>query len=150
MMLLARARSEGRPVQSLETVEEQLQALAPPAGELPAVAASTLRQLQGGQMRAPLRKLTQAWSRGDLKTLASYERWCGCVATAAEQAWFRRINDDRNLQLAARIDALHGAGQRLLVAVGALHMSGPEALPKLLASRGFEVQAVVPDKGPSK
>lgn len=150
LMLMARAKAEGRPVQSLESVEEQLAALEPTAAELPQVVDGTLRQLQRGQMRAPLRRLADAWSRGDLKTLADYARWCGCADSPAERAWFKRLNDDRNVQLAARIDALHGAGQRLLVAVGALHMSGPEALPRLLAARGFEVQALIPSKVASK
>lgn len=145
-MLLAQAKAEGRPVQSLETVAEQLEALEPTAAELPSVVDSTLKQLQLGQMREPMRKLAGAWSRGDLKMLADYSRWCHCADTPAERAWFKRVNDDRNVQLAARIDALHGAGQRMLVAVGALHMSGPEALPRLLAARGFEVQALVPSK----
>jgi len=146
MMLVAMAKAEGRPVQSLESVAEQLAALEPTAAELPDVVDSALKQLQRGQVRAPLRKLADAWARGDMKTLASYERWCGCVSTAAERAWFKRINDDRNVPLAARIDALHGAGQRLLVAVGALHMSGPQALPRLLAAQGFTVEAVHPAK----
>jgi uncharacterized protein YbaP (TraB family) len=146
LMLLALAKADGRPVQSLESVEEQLAALEPEAAELPAIVDGTLRQLQRGQMRAPLRKLAATWSRGDLKALADYPRWCGCADSPAERAWFKRVNDDRNVQLAARIDALHGAGQRLLVAVGALHMSGPEALPKLLAARGFTVEAVLPVK----
>ncbi|MBV8035978.1 TraB/GumN family protein [Roseateles sp.] len=145
-MLLAWARREGRPVQSLESVEEQLDALAPEAAELPAVVDGTLRQLRGGQVRAPLRKLATAWSRGDLKTLADYPRWCACADTAAERAWLKRVNDDRNVLLAARITALHGAGQRLLVAVGALHMSGPQALPRLLAAEGFDVEALWPSK----
>jgi hypothetical protein len=143
-MLLAWARREERPVQSLESVQEQLDALAPEAAELPAIVDGTLRQLRNGQARAPLRKLAAAWARGDLKTLADYPRWCACADTPAERAWLKRINDDRNLQLAARIAALHGAGQRLLVAVGALHMSGPQALPRLLAERGFSVEAVSP------
>lgn len=146
LMLIAMAKAENRPVQSLETLDEQLTALEPDAAELPAIVDGTLRQLQRGEVRAPLRKLAAAWSRGDMKMLAAYPRWCGCAVNAAEKAWLKRVNDERNLQLAARIDALHGAGQRLLVAVGALHMSGPEALPKLLAARGFEVQAVVPSK----
>jgi uncharacterized protein YbaP (TraB family) len=146
LMLIAMAKAESRPVQSLETLDEQLTALEPDPAELPAVIDGTLRQLQRGQVRAPLRKLAQAWSRGDMKTLADYPRWCGCAVNAAEKAWLKRVNDERNRQLAARIDALHGAGQRLLVAVGALHMSGPDALPKLLAARGFEVQAVLPAK----
>lgn len=146
MMLVAMARSEGRPVQSLESVAEQLAALEPTVAELPEVVDSALKQLQRGEVRAPLRKLADAWARGDMKTLASYERWCGCVSTAAERAWLKRVNDDRNVPLAARIAALHGAGQRLLVAVGALHMSGPQALPRLLAAQGFTVEAVHPAK----
>ena len=146
LMLMARAKAEGRPIQSLETVEDQLSALAPTADELPGVVDGALRALQRGQVRGPMRTLTSAWSRGDLKTLAGYERWCACTDTPAERAWFKRANDDRNVKLAERIDALHGAGQRLLVAVGALHMSGPEALPKLLAARGYEVQPVLPSK----
>jgi len=146
VMLLARAKSEGRPVQSLESVEEQLLALEPEAAELPTIVDGTLRQLQKGQMREPLRKLASAWSRGDLGALANYPRWCACADTPAERAWLKRVNDDRNGPLVERIAALHGAGQRLLVAVGALHMSGPRALPRLLAEQGFTVEALLPAK----
>lgn len=144
LMLLAWARAEGRPVQSLETVAEQLAALQPDAAELDGVVDGALQQLQRGRLRAPLRKLAEAWRRGDLAALADYPRWCGCADTPAERAWLRRVNDDRNAPLADRIAALHGAGQRLLVAVGALHMSGPQALPRLLAQRGFTVDALRP------
>ncbi len=144
LMLLAWARADGRPVQSLETVAEQLEALSPPASDMPAMVDSALHQLQTGQTRAPLRKLAEAWSRGDMRTLADYPRWCACADTPAERAWFKRLNDDRNVALAGRIVALHGAGQRLLVAVGALHMSGPQALPLLLARQGFTVEVVTP------
>jgi uncharacterized protein YbaP (TraB family) len=147
VVLIGRAKSEGRPVQSLESVEEQLKALEPTAAELPVVADSALTQLREGRLRAPMRKLAQAWSRGDLDMLGSYSAWCECTDSAAERAWFQRINDDRNGPLAERITALHGAGQRLLVAVGALHMTGPQALPRLLAQQGFDVQALVPGVG---
>lgn len=146
LMLLARARAEGRPVQSLESLDEQLAALEPAAAELPQVADGLLRQLQHGAQRAPLRRLAQAWSQADLKTLGDYARWCRCADTPAERAWLWRVNDDRNLQLAARIDALHAGGQAVLVAVGALHMSGPQALQRLLAQRGFTVETVHPAK----
>jgi uncharacterized protein YbaP (TraB family) len=146
LMLMGWARVEGRPVQSLETVQEQLDALSPPPGELAAVVASGLQQLRRGQVRAPMRKLAEVWSRGDLKTLADYPRWCGCADTPAERAWMTRVNDGRNGPLAARISALHGAGQRLLVAVGALHMTGPQALPRLLAAEGFTVEALLPSQ----
>lgn len=146
MMLLGWAKAEGRPVQSLESVQEQLRALSPSAAELPVVVDGGLQQLRKGQVRGPMKKLAEAWSRGDLKTLATYERWCDCADTPAERAWMQRVNDDRNGPLAARIAALHGASQRLLVAVGALHMTGPQALPRLLAAEGFTVEPVLPRK----
>lgn len=146
MALMARAKAEGRPVKSLETIAEQLAALQPPAGELPVIVDGALAQLQAGQVRAPLRKLADAWARGDVAALADYESWCHCAETPEDRAWLKRLNDDRNGPLAARIDALHATGKRVLVAVGALHMSGEQALPRLLAGRGFTVEAVFPGK----
>ena len=58
---MALAKTEGRPVQSLESVEEQLEALEPTAAELPSVVDGTLKQLQSGQLRAPLRKLAELY-----------------------------------------------------------------------------------------
>lgn len=144
LMLLAWARAEGRPVHSLETVQEQMAALAPDAGGLDELVGGALQQLQRGQVREPLRRLADAWQRGDLRTLADYPRWCRCADTPAERAWFKRLNDDRNGPLADRIAALHGTGRRLLVAVGALHMSGRQALPRLLAERGFTIEQLRP------
>ena len=145
MLLMAMAKAQQRPVKSLETVQEQLEALSGGEHEL-ALVESALGQLERGEVRAPGRRLADVWERGDLAALTDYESWCHCADTPAERAWTQRINDDRNLLLAARIDALHASGQRALVAVGALHMSGPQALPKLLAARGFDVQALVPAK----
>ncbi len=48
------------------------------------------------------------------------------------------------MPMAARIDALHGDGKRVLVAVGALHMTGERGLPKLMAARGYTVERLVP------
>lgn len=146
MALMARARAEGRPVRALESAAEQLAALEPAADELTDIVDGALAQLQRGQVRGPLRRLADAWARGDVQALADYPAWCQCADTPAERAWLTRLNDDRNGPLAERITALHAQGQRVLVAVGALHMSGPQALPRLLAERGFHVEAIVPAK----
>lgn len=140
-VLLARARAEGRRVVALETAEQQMAALIP-AKDAPETARSieqALTQLERGEVRGPMLRLALAWERGDLAELQNYERWCDCVHSPADRREMRRLNDSRNPAMALRIKALHDGGARALVAVGALHMTGPQALPVLLKRLGFEV-----------
>ncbi len=142
-MLAGFARARGLNVISLETPERQLAALIPddPVQAERAVAL-TVDQLDSGLSRSVLKRMAAAWERGDLEELADYERWCDCMNTAEEKALLVALNDERNPAMAERIAALHGDGRRLFVAVGALHMTGPKALPALLRARGFQVERV--------
>ena len=128
---------------SLETPERQLAAIIPndPA-QAERSLASTLEQLRSGLGRKVLLRMAAAWERGDLQEIENYERWCDCVKSDDDRAMLVALNDERNPALADRIEALHGEGQRLFVAVGALHMTGPKALPALLKVRGFRVERV--------
>jgi uncharacterized protein YbaP (TraB family) len=103
----------------------------------------SLQQLQDQSGRRVLRKLARAWEAGDLATLENYEAWCECGAGATDRAFMRRLNDERNPRLADGIEARHAQGQRVFAAVGALHMTGPAALPSLLRERGFKLERVV-------
>lgn len=128
---------------SLETPERQLAAIIPnDPVQAERFLASTLEQMQSGLGRQVLLRMAAAWERGDLQEIEQYERWCDCVKTADDRAMLKALNDERNPAMAKRIDALHREGQRLLVAVGALHMTGPKALPALLQARGFRVERV--------
>ena len=143
LMLVAAARGRGLRVVALESVEQQVAALFPDDAALAAqLLDDALDQLERGRASPVLRRLSEAWAAGDLQALAQYEQWCECADSPAQRAWLQRINDGRNAALAAGIDALHGQGRRVLAAVGALHMTGPQALPELLAKRGFKVQRV--------
>lgn len=145
IMLLAWAQAKGRPVAALERAQDQLAALIPAdAGEARRELQQALDELEAGAGRATLRRLAEAWARGDLATLADYERWCDCVHGDADRRMLRRLNDGRNPQLAQGIAKLHGEGRRVLAAVGALHMSGPQALPLLLGKMGFQVERLLP------
>ena len=149
MLLLSMALHESRPVVGLETAAMQLAALIPSD---PKAAADDLddglKELENGSARRSLLLLAAAWNRGDLATLSHIERWCECLVDGqpdpqtVEQ--LRRINDLRNPHLALRISELHASGKRLLIGVGALHMTGPQALPVLLRGMGFTVERVVP------
>jgi uncharacterized protein YbaP (TraB family) len=142
-VLAGLARSGAKPVVSLETPELQMAALLPrQAAEAERLIVQTLEQLENGASRKVIARMASAWERGDLDELADYERWCDCATSAEDRALLARINDERNPGLAERIDALHGQGQALFAAVGALHMTGPRALTALLAARGFRVERV--------
>jgi uncharacterized protein len=128
---------------SLETPQRQLAAIIPDDPvQAERLLASTLEQMQSGLGRQVLLRMAAAWERGDLDEIEHYERWCDCVKTAEDRAMLVALNDERNPAMAERIEALHREGQRLFVAVGALHMTGPKALPALLQARGFRVERV--------
>ncbi len=146
LVLTGAARSGGLPVHSLESAALQAMALTPPqpgAGER--LLQRALDDLQAGHSRPVMVRMAAAWERGDLDDLAAFPAWCRCVKNDEDRALFKRLNDDRNPHLARRIAALHGEGQRVFAAVGILHMTGPQALPLLLAREGFVVERVQRD-----
>jgi len=143
LMLAAQARAAGRRIVALEGIEQQLALLlSSDAAQTQVLVEQALEQLERGRTRPLLRRLAQAWADGDLDTLEQYASWCECADSEDQRALLRRLNDERNAHLADGIEALHAQGQRVFAAVGALHMTGPQALPGLLAQRGFRVQRV--------
>jgi uncharacterized protein len=142
-VLAAQARTRGLAVMSLETPALQVQALVPSdAVEAQKVLTQGLLQLEQNGGRRVLARLLSSWETGDLSALENFSVWCECASSAEERAFLRRLNDDRNPALADGIEAQHQQGQRVLAAVGALHMTGPQSLPRLLAQRGFTVDRV--------
>ncbi|QCB45293.1 TraB/GumN family protein [Hydrogenophaga sp. PAMC20947] len=141
VMLTMTAHAEKLPVVSLESVSSQLNLmLSPDDADATEAVSQALDQLEMPQTRSVLTKLTVAWEHNDLDVLAHYQDWCDCVHTERERADMKTLLDDRNPGLANGIERLHASGQRVFAAVGALHMTGPLALPRLLAARGFTVQ----------
>jgi len=143
MVLLGGAQALKRPVVALESVASQMEVLLPTdVAEARDLLNQTLDSLKRQESRTSLRRIGQAWESGDLETIASPAKLCDCVPTAQELQMMHRLNDGRNPGLADRIAQEHAKGKPLLAAVGTLHMTGAQALPKLLQERGFEVERV--------
>lgn len=141
--LLGVAQALKRPVVALESVGSQMAVLLPAdAAEARELLNQTLDSLKRQESRTSLRRIGLAWESGDLETIASPAKLCDCVPTAQELQMLKRLNDDRNPGLADRIAQEHAKGKAVLAAVGTLHMTGAQALPKLLQERGFEVERV--------
>lgn len=142
-LLAEHAQRAHRRIVSLESAELQMAVIVPAdAHDALALVDQALAQLEDHTGRRVLARLVAAWERGDLATLEHYEEWCECAASDDDRAFLHRLNDERNPQLADRIDALARSGRRVFAAVGVLHMTGPQALPALLAARGFRVERV--------
>jgi uncharacterized protein YbaP (TraB family) len=145
IVLATAARAQQRPIVSLESAQSQLAVLLPgdPA-EAQRLLDQVLEQLENGRARPLLRRLAEAWADGRFDEIDNYAQWCECADTPQDRAFLRRLNDERNAPMADRIDALHRDGKRILVAVGALHMTGDHGLPRLMAARGYTVERLVP------
>ena len=87
-------------------------------------------------------KITEAWANSDEATLANFARWCQCMRNAREVAFYKRLIDDRNLTMADGLDKIHLRGKPVFAGAGALHMFGANALPKLMAQRGYRVERI--------
>ena len=145
IVLANAARAQPRPIIALESAQAQMALLLPAdADEARRLLDQALEQLERGRTRPLLRRMADAWADGRLGELEDYTRWCECADTVEDRAFLRRLNDERNAPMAERIDTLHGQGKRVLVAVGALHMTGEQGLPRLMAARGYAVQRLVP------
>ena len=143
LVLAGAAHARGLPVIGLETPETQLRELvSDDPAEVQRSVASGLQQLERGDAAQQLARLAQAWADGDMRPLETYPRWCNCLNTAAERADYARLIDGRNPGMASAIAQQLRAGHTLFVAVGALHMVGPQGLPALLRAQGFGVQRV--------
>ena len=136
-------RGAGKTVVSLETPEQQLQALQMPSPQATLeFVESGLKDLESSRARPHVLRIVQVWADADLDALSRYESWCECLDTEADRALQARLIDARNPLLADAIAALHGRGKAVFAAVGSLHMVGPLGLPGLLALRGFRVERV--------
>ena len=137
------AQGLGKTVVPLETPASQLAALTPATeADERMLLVQGLAEIESGEARGVLRRLLQAWATGDEQALATYPQWCECMDTPEERRYLQRLNDERNGPMADKLAALHASGRRFFAAVGALHMTGPQALHKLLQARGFEVQRI--------
>jgi uncharacterized protein YbaP (TraB family) len=143
VLLAGMAQHLHRRIIALESVHEQLEVIAPSdAEEATRVVSQSLDQIDDPKQQAVLQRMAGDWADGDLDDFERYAQWCGCLDTPADRAWMKRLIDDRNTHMAERFDALHREGGRVLVAVGTLHMIGPQGLPQLLKARGYEVERI--------
>lgn len=131
-----RAVADGKPTAALESVEDQIAAL---AGGSDAEHAAALAEMLAGLPSAAtdLAALVGAWRAGDADALARL------LKSGLGGAPGKRLLTTRNRAWVAPVEALLAReGEDVLIVVGAGHLVGPGSVPALLAARGHAVTRV--------
>lgn len=144
LFLAGIGRGAGLKMVSLETPQQQLQALQSPTPQDSATLVErTLEEIKSGRAEKVLDRLFKAWSESDHDDFSRYAEWCHCRETAVERQLEARLLDGRNHHLADRIDALHMDNHQVFAAVGSLHLFGEAGLPLLMARKGYQVEPLL-------
>jgi len=132
--LAARAGRDHKPIQGLETADEQFAVMASlPLAQQKRFLMMTLEESE--QIDEQLDELLKAWRTGDTATLAR-------VLTAEFDDFpelYRPLTEDRNRAWVDKLVDLLDDRDDYLVVVGALHLVGRHSVVELLEQRGYEV-----------
>jgi uncharacterized protein YbaP (TraB family) len=133
----------GRELLSLETLDQQLAFF----GDMPIplqelMLQHTLNQLDEAQSQ--LAEMVVAWQTNDQTSLFRFA-YEGIDEVPGLRAFYDVLIDGRNRSWVPRLIELledpERAGTTVLVAVGALHLMGPEGVPSLLEDAGYRVES---------
>ncbi len=133
-LLTARFRDAGKPLEGLETLDQQF-------GAFDALPSATQRRmleetiLDAGRMPALMDEIVKAWLRGDLAAIARADTGRRRPDPLVEQG----VIAARNRAWTAKIDRMRG---RPFIAVGTAHLAGDYSLVAMLEARGFTVRRI--------
>lgn len=142
-LLLADARSRGKTLVALESIDQQIAAM----DELPQDTQLALlrhAEAQYERIQQSVGALIEAYLERDLRALwrINADVMIGDEALALHnQRFLDSLLFERNSRFTERMTPLIDRG-RCFVAFGALHLYGPRGVPALLAQRGYRVRRV--------
>lgn len=138
------AKLDGRSVQGLETIEEQLDLLLnQPMPVQVALLQETLDQFD--EVDSQMSDMVLAWLAGDDQSmLAEFQAQAG--ASAAAKQFYEQLLDNRNVGMARKIRKLLESPGTHMVLVGAAHCPGEKGIVNLLAEQGLHGQRIWSNK----
>ncbi len=134
MQMTSRAVRDGKPIEGLEKIEEQLAFL--DGLSLPAQRAMLLQALEeSSNMRESIDEMIRAWRYGDIESLES-----NLLESMSEH---KELNDtlvsNRNRRWVSQIEELLDDKDDYLIIVGALHLVGQDGVPNLLKQKRVKI-----------
>jgi hypothetical protein len=130
------ARRQGKALHGLETYDEQI-ALFADMNDAEQVALMSDLLHDHARVDAVFGRMLAVYLAGDLEAImAEAVDWSGTADGEAAERFNRRLLDDRNRNMVARMTPLMQDGPTF-VAVGAAHLGGEAGILALLAEQGF-------------
>ena len=134
MQMVSRAARDGKPIEGLETAEEQ-------TAFLDGLSIETQREMllqtleEGAKIDESIDDIIHAWRTGDIAALES-----GLLEDMAKNEELNEaLVNSRNRRWVAEITELLDDDDDYLIIVGALHLVGEQGVPQLLARDGVEI-----------
>lgn len=143
LYFLSVAKNENKPVQQLETADYQLSLFnGLNDAQQEEYLQENLAQLADGSAIKKGLALITAWQHADNKALEAALFEMQNDQSTSARFLQRVLLDERNPNMANKIEGLLKNDKASFVAVGALHLIGDKGVPELLRQRGYKVQKV--------
>lgn len=141
MYLVAFAGAQRKDVLGLETLSEQFALFdGMPEAAQQRFLEDILAELDDNLIGAHLDALVGAWVHADAHGLEEELEREKSESSMFAREMLPRLIDERNRSMAEKIATIARPGTTTFVAVGALHLVGPEGLVELMRKRGFAVR----------
>lgn len=138
--LIGFAKEMNKPVTELESIDEQLALFdSMPLKNQLAFIDEVLLQIEKEMLAQDTQALVVAWLAGDAAALERLSQKSLDLSPRTGHWMKQKLFAERNHRMAQRIEQLVADGQSPFVAVGALHLVGPDGLPALLTKRGYRI-----------
>jgi uncharacterized protein len=139
--LIGRARSQGKKVLEIEGLAVQAQlieSLTPEENRM--LFSGTLSALESGLTAEQIAGMVNAWQSGDPDLLLQIARKYNDLVPGARE-FEQKFIWSRHRSMADKIEGyLNRSKERHFIAVGSLHLAGPEGLVEVLRRRGYTVR----------
>jgi hypothetical protein len=125
-------------IEELETADFQISLFATATEqEQQEMLAATLKQID--KEKDLLRKIEDAYFSADAEQLLKLSR----EEQSGPQTLMKRLIDDRNVTMTAKLEDYLKTKEQFFVVVGALHLVGEKGIAQLLKDKGYKVEAMV-------
>ena len=125
-------------IDELESVDSQFSLFAK-ATEEEQISLLTTTLKQGDKLKDSIKQLQAAYLSGDP---AALQKILDEVTEVGSKSLMKKLLDDRNVTMAARLDEYLKGKEPAFVVVGAAHIIGDKGVAKLLRDKGYKVEQV--------